>query len=84
MWCHPIHCRGELKEEELGPQDRNPINQISGFVKRYLDWYEPPVQEFNAREIVQRYQNDIPVFEIPAEMIGDGSSKEELEQGDKI
>ena len=39
------------------------------------------MQEFDAQEIVWRYQNDIPVFEIPAEMIGDGSSKEELEQG---
>ena len=39
------------------------------------------MQEFDAREIVQRNQNDILVFEIPAEMIGDCSSREELEQG---
>ena len=39
------------------------------------------MQEFDAKEIVRRYQDDIPVFEIPAEMIGDGSSREELEQG---
>ena len=39
------------------------------------------MQEFDAKEIVGRYQNNIPVFEIPAEMIDDGSSKEELEQG---
>ena len=39
------------------------------------------MQEFDAREIVRRCQNDIPVFEIPAEMIGGSSSREELEQG---
>ena len=82
-WCHPIHCRGELKEEELSPQDRNTVNQNSGFMKRYLDPYEPPVQEFDTREIVRRYQNDIPIFEIPAEMIGNCSSREELEQVSK-
>ena len=53
-------------------------------MERYLDRYEPLLQEFNAQEIVRRYQNDIPIFEIPAKMIGDGSSKEELEQGVKI
>ena len=37
------------------------------------------MQEFDAKEIVRRYQDDIPVFEILAEMIGDGSSSEELE-----
>ena len=73
-----------MKEEKLGPQDWNTVNQISDFVERYLDRYEPPLQEFNAREIVWCYQNDIPVFEIPAEMIGDGSSEEELEQGVKM
>ena len=80
-WCHPIHCRRELKKEELGPQDLSTVERISGFVKRYLERYEPPMQEFDAQEIVRRYQNDIPVFKIPVEMIGDGSRKEELEQG---
>lgn len=80
-WCRPIHCKGEPKEEDLGPQDRSTVNQISGFVKRYLDRYEPPLQEFDAKEIVRRYQDDLPVFEIPAEMIGDGTSRDELEQG---
>ena len=54
-----------------------------GFVEHYLDQYKPPLQEFNAKEIVQRFQNDIPVFEIPPKMIGDGSSREKLEQGVK-
>ena len=80
-WCRPIHCRGEPKKEKLGPQDQSTVEQISGFVKRYLERYEPPMQEFDAKEIVRRYQNDIPVFNIPAEMIGDGTSLEELEQG---
>ena len=39
------------------------------------------MQEFDAKEIVRQYQEDMPVFEIPAEMIDDGSSREELEQG---
>ena len=83
-WCHLIHCRGELKKEELGPQDRSTVEPIFGFVKRYLERYEPPMQEFDAQEIVRGYQNDIPVFKIPAEMISNGSSKEELEQGVKL
>ena len=80
-WYRPIHCSGEPKKEELGPRDWSTVEQIFGFVQRYLERYELPMQELDAKEIVRRYQTDIPVFEIPAEMIGNGTSREELEQG---
>ena len=70
-----------MKKEELGPHDRSTVEKISEFLKRYLERYEPPMQEFDAREIVRRYQNDILIFEIPTKMIGDSSSREELEHG---
>ena len=51
-WCQPIHCRSELKEEEFGPHDRFTVQQMKKFVERYLERHEPPVKEFNAKEIV--------------------------------
>ena len=61
-WCQPIHYWGEFKEEELSPHDLATVKQIKNFVKRYLERHEPPMMEFNTKEIVWRFQSDILVF----------------------
>ena len=39
------------------------------------------MMEFNAKQIVRRFQIDLPVFELPQEMIGEGPSSEQYESG---
>ena len=70
-----------MKEEELGLHDRSTVQQIKNFVEGYLERHEPPVKEFNAKEIVRRFQSDLPVFELLQEMIGEGPSAEQYESG---
>ena len=54
---------------------------MKNFVECYLERHEPPIKEFNAKEIVRRFQSNLPVWELPQEMIREGPSVEQYKSG---
>ena len=71
----PIH-KGELEYKYLRPNDKITMKKITEFMLEYLKRYGSD-SEFDAQEIVRRYLNDEPIFNLPIVLtMSKGSSLE--------
>ena len=73
----PIH-KGEVEYNHLEPNYKITMKKITEFMPKYLKRYGPDA-EFDAEEIVRRYLNKEPIFELPTVLtMSEGSSADIL------